>query len=592
MVYCGKPSRGCGQCRARKVRCDQAQPACSQCLRAKRECPGYRDQLSLMFRDESKSVVRKAKAEANSSSPASTKATRSKQTATRSTRIDSPEGQRTASLNWNPPPPVNLSAGPTFPFNFNSAPQYIMPDAWDIPMEIQPAAPTKDDAIWYFMRSHAFPGAFWNTEMMSKFLMQSGGPISQSAMQASMGAVASAMLCRVKKVTSLMEVARKEYVSALTLLNDALANPEEAKSNQALGAVVLLAIYEVVTSRAPQDIDLWTNHINGAMALLEMRGPDQLKTETGLRLFMHLRYQIIISCMQRDVRVPESLLESSRYILDLRPSEAYGNRLIIIIGRLSNLRADVIARKITDDQQIIAGASAIEADLITWLAGLPPVFSYEILAKDRFDFQFQQRCRGLALYDDQYHVYPNLWACNSWNQYRCARIIVSGMILTHIRQMSDSASMRSLSEELRQQCHSLRATIRRLAVDICRSVPYCLGVHQNEMDPNLPPPDSYLGGLVLLWPMYLAGTAENRTHPLRRWVVQCLRMIGHTFGLDQALALMDIVAADPGILRNVTEEGQSRITEEEPISGTSTSQSPLAMDNFSFYQSPGLMETF
>nr|UPX44848.1 hypothetical protein FAC5L9_11 [Penicillium camemberti] len=551
-----------------------------------------------MFRDESKSVVRKAKAEAKSTSTPA-KATRSKQAA-RSTRIDSPEGQRTASLNWNSSPPVNLS-GPNFPFNFNSAPQYIMPDAWVMPMEVQPAAPTKEDAICYFMRSHAFPGAFWNTEMMSKFLMQSGGPTSQSAMQASMGAVASAMLCRVKKVRSLMEVARKEYVSALTLLNDALANPEEAKSNQALGTVVLLAIYEVVTSRAPQDIDLWTNHINGAMALLEMRGPDQLNTETGLLLFMHLRYQIvrlspqfvfwIISCMQRDVRVPESLLESSRYILDLRPSEAYSNRLIIIIGRLSNLRADVIARKITDDQQIIAGASAIEADLIAWLAGLPPVFSYEIHKKDRFDYQFQQRCRGLALYDDQYHVYPSLWSCNSWNQYRCARIIVSEMILTHIRQMSDSASMRALSEEFRQQCHSLRATIRRLAVDICRSVPYCLGVHQDKSDQNLPPPDSYLGGLVLLWPMYLAGTAENPTHPLRRWVVQCLRMIGHTFGLDQALALMDIVAADPGILRSVTEEGQSRITE-EPTSEVSTSQSPLEMDILSFHQSPGLMESF
>lgn len=56
---------------------------------------------------------------------------------------------------------------------------------------------------------------------------------------------------------------------------------------------MLIHLAQVVTSRAPQDIDLWTNHINGAMALLEMRGPDQLNTETGLRLFMHLRYQIV-----------------------------------------------------------------------------------------------------------------------------------------------------------------------------------------------------------------------------------------------------------------------------------------------------------
>ncbi|KAJ5764977.1 hypothetical protein N7520_004536 [Penicillium odoratum] len=582
MVYCGKPSKGCGQCRTRKVRCDQAQPACSQCVRAKRECPGYRDQLSLMFRDESKSVARKAKAEAKDSRAGLVKSAKSK--TTRSPRVTSPEGNRTASLEWNPLRPINLSAGPNQRFGFNATPQYIVPNAWDVPMEVQPLAPTKEDALCYFMRSHSFPGAFWSSDMMGRFMMQSDGPISQCAMKASINAVASAMLCRVQKVTSLMEVARKEYVSALTLLNDALANPEEAKSNQALGAVVLLAIYEVVTSRAPQDIDLWTNHINGATALLEMRGPDQLKTETGLRLFMHLRYQIIISCMQRDTRVPESLLEGSKYILDLRPSEAYGNRLIIIVGRLSNLRADIIAHRITDDQQIIAGASAIEADLIAWLAGLPPGFSYEVHKKDRFDFQFQQQCRGLALYDEQYHVYPNLWVCNSWNQYRCARIIVSEMILTHVRNMSDSSSMRALSEEFRQQCQTLRATIHRLAVDICRSVPFCLGVHHNKSDPSLPPPDSYLGGLILLWPMYLAGTAEKPTHPLRRWVVQCLRMVGNTYGLDQALALMDIVAADPGILR---EEEQNRITE---VPGLST-LSPSDMTNFSF-QPPGLMQTF
>jgi hypothetical protein len=66
---------------------------------------------------------------------------------------------------------------------------------------------------------------------------------------------------------------------------------------------MLIHLAQVVTSRAPQDIDLWTNHINGAMALLEMRGPDQLKTETGLRLFMHLRYQIVCSSPQLVISV-------------------------------------------------------------------------------------------------------------------------------------------------------------------------------------------------------------------------------------------------------------------------------------------------
>jgi hypothetical protein len=58
-------------------------------------------------------------------------------------------------------------------------------------------------------------------------------------------AVASAMLSRVQNVKSLRQTARQEYGSALKMVNEALANADEAKTNQTLGAVVLLSLYEV-----------------------------------------------------------------------------------------------------------------------------------------------------------------------------------------------------------------------------------------------------------------------------------------------------------------------------------------------------------
>jgi hypothetical protein len=78
MVYCGKPSKGCTHCRTRRIKvsgysragcmsvadkfkCDLVNPACSQCLRVGKLCPGYRDQLELMFRDENDKVLRKTK---------------------------------------------------------------------------------------------------------------------------------------------------------------------------------------------------------------------------------------------------------------------------------------------------------------------------------------------------------------------------------------------------------------------------------------------------------------------------------------------------------------------------------------------------
>lgn len=249
MVYCGKPSKGCGQCRSRKIRCDQARPACSQCIRAKRDCPGYRDQLSLMFRDESKSVVRKAKAEAGSSarsaSSASSARSRQKRSPTRSSRIASPDGSGSESL---PSERTLALVDPAFNFIFDMGPpvDFAMPNPWSLPLEIQPPSDaSKQEAICYFLRGNAIPGSLWMGDFVTRFLAEPGATSSQKAMQSSIIAVSSAMLCRVRKMTSLKDLAQKEYVSALNLLNTALADAEEAKTNQALGAVVLLAVYEV-----------------------------------------------------------------------------------------------------------------------------------------------------------------------------------------------------------------------------------------------------------------------------------------------------------------------------------------------------------
>ncbi|KAH7313282.1 hypothetical protein B0I35DRAFT_479982 [Stachybotrys elegans] len=60
MVYCGKPSKGCSNCRERKIRCDQKEPGCGQCDKRQQKCPGYRNLVDLMFRDESNHVIKKA----------------------------------------------------------------------------------------------------------------------------------------------------------------------------------------------------------------------------------------------------------------------------------------------------------------------------------------------------------------------------------------------------------------------------------------------------------------------------------------------------------------------------------------------------
>lgn len=64
--------------------------------------------------------------------------------------------------------------------------------------------------------------------------------------------------------------------------------------------------------------------------------------------------------------VPSSLLEFTK--LDMIPQikNAVGTKIILIIGHLSNLRANIHTQTLTDPQEILGAACAIEADLLAW----------------------------------------------------------------------------------------------------------------------------------------------------------------------------------------------------------------------------------
>lgn len=59
MVNTGKPSGACGVCRERRIRCDEAKPACLKCVRSGRICSGYSNGLKV--RDQTQKTILKAR---------------------------------------------------------------------------------------------------------------------------------------------------------------------------------------------------------------------------------------------------------------------------------------------------------------------------------------------------------------------------------------------------------------------------------------------------------------------------------------------------------------------------------------------------
>ncbi|KAJ5220261.1 hypothetical protein N7468_009465 [Penicillium chermesinum] len=52
MVYSGKPSAGCQNCRKRHIKCDEARPHCKACTKTGRSCPGYKHPFDVVLRDQ------------------------------------------------------------------------------------------------------------------------------------------------------------------------------------------------------------------------------------------------------------------------------------------------------------------------------------------------------------------------------------------------------------------------------------------------------------------------------------------------------------------------------------------------------------
>lgn len=74
---------------ANQLKCDQLSPKCGQCTRATKKSPGYRNMLDLAFRNESESVVEKAKAKS--------KKARAKRELSEALNSASPPGQKEGS---------------------------------------------------------------------------------------------------------------------------------------------------------------------------------------------------------------------------------------------------------------------------------------------------------------------------------------------------------------------------------------------------------------------------------------------------------------------------------------------------------------
>ncbi|KAK2605089.1 hypothetical protein N8I77_007962 [Diaporthe amygdali] len=558
MVYCGKASLGCTSCRKRRIKCDRRQPECTQCIRVSKGCPGYRDQLSLMFRDETVKVEKRVRAswgaeEGNPSSSASSSSeVASRPGPAKTNRSASVASSATSgSINVPTPPSSFASTSPTSldspharsesssPLVATSSPATALSYGEGRELSKLPVAMTTDPAelgLSFYVKHYiiGYPDEVRRAEDLSSQQWFRG-----SCSQATMAALGLAGMGNLHNDKQLQHLSRVKYGEALAFTNEALRDSLK-NLDTAIRTTIMLALYQCVhnTHESHENVRV---HLLGCLALIRSHIPIRGAPAMGIRGVLQLCYSLLVPCITSGMSIPDNFFDWIREsrASDLLPQdEKPGADLVPMIARFAQLNATLRTRVFTDGDEstahILQQLLAVDADMDEWESSQAGKWRYEVLSSQDLPRE--------AVFRGTYHRYSDVWASRIWSHFRWARLLTNQRILeladNHPRTAAGAVPPGPRQERIRE-------TVRRLAVDVLTSVPTHYR-HPRLTWKDLDMVQTHGGagaGVVgiphLTFNLRVAACAPGVPYEVWRWALDVLDTVWSDLGMLHAKSLAD-----------------------------------------------------
>ncbi|KAL3593898.1 hypothetical protein FPOAC2_08199 [Fusarium poae] len=554
MVYCGKASQGCQNCRVRRIKCDKIKPECSQCIRVGKRCPGYRDQLSLMFRDESSKVIQKAhaqwgvgdsaseglSAQTSSSSLASSYASSASTHSSSSSTSLHAGSASSVTVGWPtspvstpsqqtlPPTPSSPSSSSSFIVTKSSATNTAMSTFTQPPRLPTPIdSSIEDQGIQFYVNRYLIghpdeprhPGDLTNTEWLW-----------DPAVQDIMAAVGLASLSNLRGDSSMMTTARQKYGLALRQTGRLIQTSSMPDFEVTMRSVVMLAMFELVKG-ANQGIAHVHAHVMGGVALLRRWLPMPAAAFLGVRAMVQMSYSLFIAAYISATSLPDPLYEWVSFAKTLlEPADHPATDLGPLVGQFIQVSTYIRAHAFSDGKVDTAAALkqlfALDTSFLEWEHSLGPTW--------RFRTEKAKHLPSSVVFEGVYHVYYDMFIARMWGHYRWARTLLNQTIIEFVKKYpKSSAPLMSLAEYGRRY-----EIVRGLARDTLVSTPTHWR-HPLLTDKSAMPVER-IGGAG-------SGSAGLPVVLFHLQVAACAPGVPDTYW-DWALAVMECIWSDMGIL--------------------------------------------
>ncbi|KAM0245591.1 hypothetical protein ACHAQJ_010517 [Trichoderma viride] len=547
MVYQGKPSRGCQMCRTRRIKCDETKPTCKQCAKSRRQCPGYRDEFDLVFRNETQATEKRAQR-------ASKKALAQRMNKfTVGSTSESPSPNAAFS---NPPfgTSEHLSSLASYGRKNQQTPWTGLYSLLQ-----KPQMDLDGQVSCHFLSNYVLIPRLGNGRGFLEYVV----PLLRAEdvaphFKAAFDACAMASFANSQGNHHLAERALHTHSKALGAINIALNNPDTIKQDSTLASILLLGLFENITTRNLGML-AWGPHIRAAIQLVRKRGRKQLRTKIGVALFIAVRTQMIVHTLST---AKPPLMQSEWWVNADAVRDRYASQCQKLSIRAGEIRAEVnrlmsqLPRNMESVEAIrdmIRQAQEVDFECVRWAESLPDDYRYRtILWQDDIpDANYHE----LEVFPGRVDAYPDLWVASLWSTMRIARIILASLIVRCAAWVCSPVDYRTAPEY---------ATARRICVesitDIIASVPYQLGwfstrkhlFHQQDSLVAFACGEEggskSLAGYFLTWPLACIQGQDYMTDNQRTWARGRLTYIGKQLGVSYALMLTQLNYRTPSML--------------------------------------------
>ncbi|KAK5200337.1 hypothetical protein LTR99_009135 [Exophiala xenobiotica] len=483
---------------------------CRQCRNASRSCPGYRNELDLVFRDENDRIQQKCQAPSSSertwvTKPGTTLDSSTKAVSAVAVTRSNPKNSPSALLASSKPPRSSLP------------PEDV---GLLVPQLIQPLF---DFATSFFFTQYV-PGSHFDY-----LPVLYGNATPDSLLSTVVKAVSLASFSTEARSTSCLALARYQYTLGLKETNAALQASEPWANDELLASIMLLAYFEALSGQGwsesldktptktistPSISAAWTRHVEGAYALLTMRPDCSNQSRVSARLGYHVSNTVRAGCVQQHIRIKPNI-SSPNPVARSVLGEEQDRHFLLLIETYAQLRAAVREGSLNNPTEIIRRARLIDS----WATSMTKDLA---VSASRFDIVTTTR-EVAGVYRNRYHLYTDHRVAQRWNTIRMTRLSLNEIMYEHAQR----------HPELFGECGRFARIVEQMATDICQSSSQFLtasgslpGCSQTRL--------SIASSYVLIWPLFNSAATGLSPESINTFVIDRLHYLHREMNIPLA----------------------------------------------------------